>query len=99
MYLVCRLLLEKKNRTIQMYLEGMTAAMEVTMRLEAFLPESLAMPDEPFALLADPAAREERLPQIEGFEREMCERLERLVYRALPTVRISTLSLHDALPI
>src|SRR6058998_449390 len=75
------------RRTIQMYLEGMSATMEVAMRLEEFLNESLVMPVDPFALLADPAAREERLPQIEGFEREMFERLERLGYRVLRTVR------------
>src|SRR3989442_1598825 len=45
------------RRTIQMYLEGMSATMEVAMRLEEFLNESLVMPVDPFALLADPAAR------------------------------------------
>src|SRR5881398_1701039 len=85
------------RRTIQMYLEGMSATMEVAMRLEEFLNESLVMPVDPFALLADPAAREERLPQIEGFEREMFERLERLGYRVLRTVRspFDALSKHD----
>src|SRR5436309_941921 len=85
------------RRAIQMYLEGMSATMEVAMRLEEFLNESLVMPVDPFALLADPAAREERLPQIEGFEREMFERLERLGYRVLRTVRspFDALSKHD----
>ncbi len=85
------------RRTIQMYLEGMSATMEVAMRLEEFLNESLVMPVDPFALLADPAAREERLPQIEGFEREMFERLERLGYRVLRTVRspFDALSKHE----
>src|SRR3989441_1216196 len=47
--------------------------------------------------LGDPAAREERLPQIEGFEREMFERLERLGYRVLRTVRspFDALSKHE----
>src|SRR5436309_587248 len=41
--------------------------------------------------------REERLPQIEGFEREMFERLERLGYRVLRTVRspFDALSKHE----
>src|SRR3989441_8877105 len=39
------------RRTIQMYLEGMSATMEVAMRLEEFLNESLVMPVDPFALL------------------------------------------------
>src|SRR5437899_2386718 len=48
-------------------------------------------------LLAGPAAREERLPPIEGFEREMFERLERLCYRVLRTVRspFDALSKHE----
>src|SRR3989441_862936 len=85
------------RRTIQMYLEGMSATMEVAMRLEEFLNESLVMPVDPFALLADPTAREERLPQIDGFEREMFERLERLGYRVLRTVRspFDALSKHE----
>src|SRR2546428_814966 len=74
------------RRTIQMYLEGMSATMEVAMRLEEFLNESLVVPVDPFALLADPARPEERLPQLEGFEREMFERLERLGYQGPRTL-------------
>src|SRR2546426_10084383 len=62
------------RRTIQMYLEGMSATMEVAMRLEEFLNESLVVPVDPFALLADPAPPEERLPHLEGFEREELRR-------------------------
>src|SRR5256712_8919366 len=85
------------RRSIQMYLEGMSATMEVAMRLEEFLTKSLVVPVDPFALLADPAAREERLPQIEGFEREMFERLARLGYQVLRTVRspFEALSKHE----
>ena len=85
------------RRTIQMYLEGMSATMEVAMRLEEFLNESLVVPVDPFALPADPARPDERLPQLEGFEREMFERLERLGYRVLRTVRspFDALSKHD----
>src|SRR5207244_7120439 len=85
------------RRTIQMYLEGMSATMEVAMRLEEFLNESLVVPVDPFALLADPAPPEERLPHLEGFEREMFERLERLGYQVLRTVRspFDALSKHE----
>ena len=85
------------RRTIQMYLEGMSATMEVAMRLEEFLNESLVVPVDPFALLADPARPDQRMPQLEGFEREMFERLERLGYQVLRTVRspFDALSKHE----
>ena len=85
------------RRTIQMYLEGMSATMEVAMRLEEFLNESLVVPVDPFALLADSAVREERLPRPAGFEREMFERLERFGYQVLRTVRspFDALSKHE----
>src|SRR5207247_5799947 len=44
------------RRTIQMYLEAVSATMEVAMRREAYLKASLAMPAEPFARLPYPAA-------------------------------------------
>jgi len=55
------------------------------------------VPVDPFALLADPARPDERPPQLEGFEREMFERLERLGYRVLRTVRspFDALSKHE----
>src|SRR3989442_1171658 len=57
----------------------------------------LVGPVDPFALLADPARPEGRLPQLEGFEREMFERLERLGYQVLRTVRspFDALSKHE----
>src|SRR2546428_5942209 len=55
------------RRPIQMYLEGMSATMEVAMRLEEFLNEPLVVPVDPFALLADPAPPEERLRHLGGF--------------------------------
>src|SRR2546426_189905 len=58
---------------------------------------TLGVPVDPFALLADPAPPEERLPHLEGFEREMFERLERLGYQVLRTVRspFDALSKHE----
>lgn len=75
------------RRTIQMYLEGMSATMEVALRLEEFLNESLVLPVDPFAFPSGSTGREERLPRLEGFERELFHRLERLGYRVLRTVR------------
>ena len=44
------------RRTIQMYLEGMSATMEVAMRLEEFMSDSLVLPVDPFALLTEETA-------------------------------------------
>ncbi len=75
------------RRTIQMYLEGMSATMDVALRLERALSESLVLPVDPFGFLDDRATGEGEPPQVEGFERELYERLQRLGYDVLPTVR------------
>jgi len=75
------------RRTIQMYLKGMAATLDVAMRLEDFLSESLALPVDPFAFIDDPTSGKGPAPRLEGFERELFERLQRLGYDVLPTVR------------
>ncbi len=85
------------RRTIQMYLEGMSATMDVALRLESFLDQPLVLPVDPFALLADAGAPEGPAPRLERFERELFQRLQRLGYRVLPTVRspFDALSNHE----
>lgn len=85
------------RRTIQMYLEGMAATLDVAMRLEDSLGESLALPVDPFALLGE-ALGEAPAPRLEGFERELFQRLQRLGFDVLPTVRspFDALSKRDA---
>jgi len=75
------------RRTIQMYLEGMSATMDVAMRLEEFLQESLVLPVDPFGMLSDRAADEVPAQRLEGFERELFARLQRLGFAVLPTAR------------
>jgi len=75
------------RRTIQMYLEGMAATLDVAMRLEDVLSESLALPVDPFAFVADEESGRSVVPQVEGFERELYERLQGLGYAVLPTAR------------
>src|SRR5205823_11520028 len=75
------------RRTIQMYLDGMAATLDVAMRLEDVLSESLALPVDPFAFVDDPAADKGPVPRLEGFERELFQRLQRLGYDVLPTAR------------
>ncbi|MGI0148823.1 MAG: transcriptional regulator, partial [Thermoplasmata archaeon] len=59
------------RRTIQMYLEGMAATVDVAMRLEDVLSESLALPVDPFAFVADDDSARGSPPRLEGFEREL----------------------------
>jgi putative transcriptional regulator len=75
------------RRTIQMYLEGMSATMDVAMRLEEFLHESLVLPVDPFGFLSDRGRGEGPAQRLEGFERELFARLQRLGYAVLPTAR------------
>ena len=57
------------------------------MRLEEFMSDSLVLPVDPFALLTEETAGEGKAPRLAGFERELFQRLQRLGYRVLPTVR------------
>ena len=75
------------RRTIQMYLEGMSATMEVALRLEAFLDEALARPIDPFAFVPDADEYVDRVGRLAGFERELFQRLQRLGYNVLPMIR------------
>ena len=75
------------RRTIQMYLDGMSATMDVAMRLETFLDEALARPVDPFSFAPEIDETKDVLDRIEGFERELFQRLQRLGYNVLPTAR------------
>ncbi len=75
------------RRTIQMYLEGMSASIDVAARLEAFLRQPLVLPMDPFAILTGEESAAPVIAQLEALERELFQRLERLGYNVLPTVR------------
>ncbi len=75
------------RRTIQMYLEGMSASIDVAARLEEFLHEPLVLPVDPFAFIAAGEQPPSIPAQLEAFERELFRRLERLGFNVLPTVR------------
>lgn len=75
------------RRTIQMYLEGMSASIDVAARIEEFLHEPIVVPMDPFAFLAEAVQSLPAPAQLEAFERELFQRLERLGYNVLPTVR------------
>ncbi len=75
------------RRTIQMYLEGMSASIDVAARLEAFLKQPLVVPMDPFTFISSDEQVAPMRAQLEAFERELFQRLERLGYNVLPTVR------------
>lgn len=75
------------RRTIQMYLEGMSATMDIAMRLEEFIGEALAVPVDPFAVAPERAPFPDFLARLRGLERDVFARLERLGYEVLPIIR------------
>ncbi len=86
------------RRTIQMYLEGMSASIDVAARLEAFLREPIVLPMNPFEFIAGTEGAAPAAAQLQAFERELFQRLERLGYTVLPTVRspFDGLARHEA---
>ena len=75
------------RRTIQMYLEGMSATVDIATRLEEFLGEPLVVPVDPFAFTPSAAVVLEDFARLARFERDLFRRLERLGYEVLPTIR------------
>ncbi len=75
------------RRAIQMYLEGMSATIDIALRLEEFLGEALVLPMDPFLYSRETADLLTGFDELERFERDVFTRLERLGYDVLPTVR------------
>jgi len=75
------------RRAVQMYLEGMSATVDIALRLEEFLGEPLVVPMDPFAYTREVAGLLTSFEEFESFERDVFTRLNRLGYDVLPTVR------------
>ena len=75
------------RRTIQMYMEGMSATVEIALRLEQFLGENLVLPVDPFAYTKETSQILRGFEDFERFERDVFRKLEELGYHVLPTVR------------
>ncbi len=75
------------RRAVQMYLEGMSATVDIALRLEKFLGEPLVVPMDPFAYTREVADLLTSFEKFERFERDVFTRLNRLGYDVLPTVR------------
>jgi putative transcriptional regulator len=79
------------RRAIAMYEEGMGAMVDVAMRLEEFLEDSLAVPTDPFrspspVAPGDDIASAAPTPRdVDGFEGTMLRRMEALGFRVVPT--------------
>ena len=75
------------RRTIQMYLEGMSASIDVATRLEEVLGEPLVMPVDPFSIMREVKEALRSPVVLEAFEKALFQRLQRLGFDVLPTVR------------
>lgn len=75
------------RRTIQLYMEGMSATVDVALRLEEFLGESLVLPVDPFAYSRETGDALKSFEAFETFERDVFRKLQSLGYSVLPTVR------------
>ncbi len=75
------------RRTIQMYMEGMSATVDIAMRLEEFLREPLVLPVDPFAYTKETGDMLRDFEELERFERDVFRKLQALGFGVLPTVR------------
>src|SRR3989454_3775045 len=75
------------RRAIQMYLDGMSATIDIALRLEEFLGEPLVVPMDPFLYSSRVADLLTGFEDFERFERDVFRRLARLGYDVLPTVK------------
>src|SRR2546425_636668 len=75
------------RRAIQMYLEGMSATVDIAVRLEDFLGEPLVVPMDPFQYSKRVGDMLRNFEEFERFERDVFQRLFRLGYDVLPTVK------------
>ena len=75
------------RRTIQMYLDGMGATVDMAMRLEQFLGEPLVLPVDPFYYTKEVASELSSWDDLDRFEKDVFERLEELGYDVRPTIR------------
>lgn len=75
------------RRTIQMYLEGMSATVEVALRLEEFLGEPLVLPVDPFTYSKETGQLLRSFEAFEKFEQAVFRKLQALGFDVLPTLR------------
>ena len=75
------------RRTIQMYLEGMSATIDIALRLEEFFGEPLVVPVDPFAYTKDLEQALVSFQEFDEFEKHVFHKLRKLGFEVLPTMR------------
>ena len=65
------------RRAVQMYLEGMSATIDIALRLEEFLGEPLVLPMDPFSYTRETEDLLSGFGEVEGFEKDVFTRLTR----------------------
>jgi len=75
------------RRTIQMYMDGMSATVDIALRLEEFLGEPLVLPVDPFAYTRETGQILRNFEDLGRFEKDVFHKLQTLGYSVLPTVR------------
>ncbi len=75
------------RRAIQLYEEGMSAAVDAAERLEGFFGESITVPIDPFAYRTEPGAAFGHEGDVTGFEAYVFSTLEGMGWRVTQAVR------------
>ncbi|HKZ64404.1 MAG TPA: transcriptional regulator [Thermoplasmata archaeon] len=75
------------RRTIQLYMDGMSATVDIAMRLEEFLGEPLVLPMDPFAYTKETAQLLQNYEAFERFERDVFLKLQQLGFDVRPILR------------
>ena len=75
------------RRTVQMYLDGMSATIDIALRLEEFFGEPLVIPVNPFSYSKEIEQILTSWGALDPFEKHVFNKLKRLGYDVLPTVK------------
>ena len=75
------------RRTVQMYLEGMSATIDIALRLEEFFGEPLVVPVDPFVYTKDVEEALASWGDFDAFEKHVFHKLKALGFNVLPTLR------------
>jgi len=75
------------RRTVQMYLEGMSATIDIALRLEEFFGEPMVIPVDPFAYTKDLEQALVSWDEFDTFEKHVFQKLQNLGFEVVPTLR------------
>ncbi len=75
------------RRTVQMYLEGMSATIDIALRLEEFFGEPLVLPVDPFAYTKDLEQALVSWNEFDEFEKHVFKKLKSLGFDVNPVLK------------